>query len=144
MQFGHAASLLVAGERELGTNIVHLQLANRVDVSLEVVVAQVFHQLLYSSPPRRMPTSLSHQNVHPSLRTEVLVMVPQVLRQSANTLRQQSNYVESHSTLPLCTSVEPVSEAFRWNLLTISCFFSYPSHPPSSNLLYSDHFDRAC
>ena len=144
MQLGHAASLLVAGQRELGTNVIHLQLANRIHVSLEVVVAQVFHQLLYSSLPGRKPTSLSHQNVHSSLRTEVFVMIPQMLGESTNTLGQKSNCVESPSIHPLCTSVEPVSDAFRWNLLTISCFFSYPLRSLSFNLLCSDHFGRAC
>ena len=61
MQFGHAASLLVAGERELGTNIVHLQLANRVDVSLEVVVAQVISfstARLHEECPLLFPTRM--------------------------------------------------------------------------------------
>lgn len=48
-ELGLVASLLVARNRQLGTNIVHLELADGEDIALEIVVAQILHQLLYKS-----------------------------------------------------------------------------------------------
>ena len=102
LQFGHALRLLVVRQRQLGADIVHLQLADRVDVALEVVLAQILHHLLYTSHTASGRTSLAHQRVHVSLRTEILrvidtrqsdlVMVPQMLRQTTNALGEKSNY----------------------------------------------------
>lgn len=46
-QFVYILALLVAGNGKLWTNVVHLQLANGVDVALEVVLTEILHQLLY-------------------------------------------------------------------------------------------------
>lgn len=72
LQFGHALRLLVVRQRQLGTDIVHLQLADRVDVAFEVILAQILHHLLYTSHAAPAHTSLPHQRVHAALRTEVL------------------------------------------------------------------------
>ena len=46
-QLGGRRRLLVAGHRQMRADIIHAQLAQRVDIALEVVLAEVLHQLLY-------------------------------------------------------------------------------------------------
>lgn len=52
------------------------------------------------------------------------MVIPQVLSQTTNSFSEESNYSEEKYLHQLCTSEEPVSYAFRWNLAMISCFFT--------------------
>lgn len=65
-------SLLVAGNGQLRSNVVHLQLANCVHVALEVVLAEILHQLLYSSRLNTTLTSSTNEIVHLTLCAKVL------------------------------------------------------------------------
>lgn len=72
LQFVVVLSLLVAGNGQLRSNVVHLQLANCVHVALEVVLAEILHQLLYSSRLNTTLTSSTNEIVHLTLCAKVL------------------------------------------------------------------------
>lgn len=65
-------SLLVAGNGQLRSDVVHLQLANCVHIALEVVLAEILHQFLYPSQLHSTPTSSSNEIVHLTLCAKVL------------------------------------------------------------------------
>ena len=65
-------SLLVAGNGQLRSNVVHLQLANCVHVALEVVLAEILHQFLYLSQLNTTLTSSTNEIVHLTLCAKVL------------------------------------------------------------------------